>query len=193
MGLTTYSICARAAGRSAQRGSSPPPPPAGTCPGDEPGEVDARAEAPHHGRRMIGCCVEERLAGQLVAVGEQLPDRAMISPRRWCSPPTPGRPPASTGRAARRRLAGLVTRRSSCSADRRRPAGSSPTGTGRRQESHPEAGSAPRPRLGRCPTRALVEATRHPRHQQPSKPAQRRGVKAGLPPATVSAVSASIR
>ena len=26
--------------------------------------------APHHGRRVIGCCVEERLAGQLVVVGE---------------------------------------------------------------------------------------------------------------------------
>src|SRR5512132_924788 len=26
--------------------------------------------APHHGRRVIGCCVEECLPGQLVAVGE---------------------------------------------------------------------------------------------------------------------------
>jgi hypothetical protein len=86
--------------------------------------LDELGPASHHRRRVIGGCVEERLAGQRVAVGQQLPDRAPVSRRHRCSPPTPGGQPAPAGHAARSRLRGVVaTRRSRCCAERRRPAG----------------------------------------------------------------------
>jgi hypothetical protein len=76
---------------------------------------------------------------------------------------------------------GVVTRRSSCSADRRRPPGSSPTGTG------PSTGTASGSRFRASsaarsmPTRALDAVTRHRRRRPPPKRAQRRDAKAGPP------------
>ena len=52
---------------------------------------------------------------------------------------------------------------------------------GGRPQSRPEAGSAPRPRPGRCPTRTPVVATRHRRHRQPPRRVQRRDAKAAHP------------
>jgi hypothetical protein len=62
----------------------------------------------------------------------------------------------------------------------------------RRPESRPGAGSAPHLQPGQCPTPALLEATRHRRvDSHPMSSAAPR--KSRITPATISAVSASIR
>jgi hypothetical protein len=84
---------------------------------------------------------------------------------------------------------GVVTRRSSCSADRRRPPGSSPTGTG------PSTGTASRSRFRASsaarsmPTRALDAVTRHRRRRPPSKRAQRATQKLDHPSHRLRGVS----
>src|SRR4030095_1522498 len=50
-----------------------------------------------------------------------------------------------------------------------------------RPEQRPEAGPAPHPQSGQCPTRALVEATQHHRRRLPPRRAQRRDAKAEPP------------
>jgi hypothetical protein len=72
-------------------------------------------------------------------------------------------------------------RRGSCSAERRdRPVHPRPA-QAHRLKSRPARGCALRPRPSRCPTPALVEATRHPRHRQPPTRAPLLGAAAGRP------------
>jgi hypothetical protein len=105
------------------------------------------------------------------------------------SPPTRGRPPASTGHPARSRLPAW----SRAAAAAQQTVGDRPVrpraAPARRPASRPEAGSAPRPRPGQCPTRAVVEATRHPRRQQPPRPAQRPDAKPDRPGQRLRGVS----
>ena len=104
-----------------------------------------------------------------------------VSRRHRCSPPTPGRPPAPAGYAARSRLPGW-----SCAAAaaqqtvKDRPVHPRPAPALNRHRVRQQVPRLIRGQVDAQPQH-LSRLTRHPRRRRPPRPAQRRDAKAGPP------------
>jgi hypothetical protein len=135
---------------------------------------DQLIPASYHRRRDFGPCVEERVAGQCVAIGQEVADRAAVRPRHRYSPPRPAR-----RRAPLDRTAAMVHPRHRSGATTAQPTQEAPLGCPRMVWAHPAGrgeatGPVPRPLQNRFPMRVVNAMTGHRLRRPASIPAQLR-------------------